>query len=85
MRPFDIDLRGFTTILAETQSAGARALDAAVIRGSPVETVLPAHCGATFGTVTLRVRYGSEPWQVLIDATISKLDDGLERGLQPGL
>jgi hypothetical protein len=85
MRSFDIDLRGFSTIL---QTPGARApgrLDVAVIRGSPIETVLPAHFGVTFGSVTPQVRYGSEPWQLLIGATTSKLDGDLQRGLRPGL
>jgi hypothetical protein len=50
MRSFDIDLRGFSTIL---QTPGARAParpDAVAIRGSLIETVSPAHCGASFGS-----------------------------------
>lgn len=85
MRSFDIDLRGFSTIL---QTPGARApgrLDAAVIRGGPIEAVLPAHYGVTFGSVTPPVRYGSEPWQLLIGATTPKLDGDFKRGLRPGL
>jgi hypothetical protein len=46
---------------------------------------LPAHFGVTFGSVTPQVRYGSEPWQLLIGATTSKLDGDLQRGLWPGL